>query len=104
SGFSSMTRSSASWPSRAVPTTSMKGLRVKIWVTTFRTYAESSTTRTRVTLLFVISSCISTLHIDKGSIEIVEHEPIRDAQQRFGRPDEQIPGRRHLVRQNLHYL
>src|SRR5580765_2851780 len=104
SGFSSTTRSSASCPSRAVPTTSRNGLRVKIWVTTFRTYAESSTTRTRVTLLFVISSCISTFHVDKGPIEIVEHEPIRHAQQRFGRPDEQIPRRRHLVGQNVHDL
>ena len=37
SGRSSSTRSSASAPSRAVPTTSMNGLRDSIWATTLRT-------------------------------------------------------------------
>ena len=37
SGFSSATSSSASTPSRAVPTTSMNGLRDSICLTTLRT-------------------------------------------------------------------
>jgi hypothetical protein len=47
SGCSRSTISSASVPSRAVPTTSMFASDDSIWLTTFRTYAESSTTRTR---------------------------------------------------------
>ena len=47
SGLSSAIISSASAPSRAVPTTSMNGLRESICLTTLRTYAESSTTTTR---------------------------------------------------------
>ena len=54
SGRISSATSSASRPSRAVATTSRNGLRDSICVTTLRTYAESSTTRTLV-MLFMTS-------------------------------------------------
>ena len=51
SGFSSSTICSASSPFRAMPTTSMYGLRESISFTTFLTKAESSTIR----VLMIIS-------------------------------------------------
>jgi hypothetical protein len=53
SGRSASAISSASSPSREVPTTSRNGLRDSIWLTILRTYAESSTTSTRRILLAV---------------------------------------------------
>src|SRR5262249_9493278 len=92
SGLNSCTISKASSPSRAIPTTSMKGLRLNICLMTFRTYAESSTINTRK-MRSIQSPLLLDVH--ERSFDLLQLKTRRTLQQRFGRPDEQIARARH---------
>src|SRR5881227_1443197 len=105
SGLSSSTRSSASRPSRATPTTSTKGLRLSICDTTLRTYAESSTTSARtMSAIDVLPWPDRRLHIHEGTPDLFELERGGDLQQRFRRADAQEAGGGHQPRELADHL
>src|SRR6185436_1910429 len=100
SGRSSCTRPSASSPSRAVPTTSTKGLRPSICDTTLRTYAESSTTSTRtISGIRLLCAGLRALDVDERAADFLELERRSDAEQRLGRGDAQVGRAWHQPRE-----
>src|SRR3954467_6758625 len=91
SGFSSAVISRASTPSRAMPTTSMKGLRESISRTTLRTKGESSTTSVR---MMPEGGKLET-DIDKGVSLLVQFEISGEFKKGFGGADEKMAARGH---------
>ena len=82
SGRSASAFSSPSWPSTAVPTTSMSGAPPSIRVRALRTKAESSTTSTRIMRRPRARRGARGL-VDHGALEADGQEEVGDARQRL---------------------
>src|SRR5689334_1822674 len=101
SGFSSAAMASASSPSRAIPTTSMKGLRERISRTTFRTNAESSTMSVRIK---PPERGGLDSDINKSVSDFPQFKISSQFEQRFGSAHEQIALGRHARRERCERL